>query len=618
MDNEHRGEGCMKDMKIGRRILVGFALVLAIVGMLGAFAVAQVLGIRDQAVQLHDKALLGAMLAGRMENAFRAQATRVLNHVISETPARMEAIEAEISKSALAIDADTRAYEALMSSSEERAIVERMRAGRARALGIRGRVLQLSRSLKTKEAEALAETEYLPADEEFFVAASALTAYNDASADRASAEIIAATRRAQWGVLFGLTVALAISLVVAVHITRSITVPLQLAVGAIRTVSLGDLSVRAEATSRDELGAMLRDVNAMVENLDANAQVAERIAGGDLTVEARSLSDKDRLGLALVRMVEALRTVVGDVGSAADNVGAGSEQLSGAAQSLSQGGSQQSAAAQETSASMEQMSASIQQNVDNARQTDRMAQKAATDARESGEAVQRTLGSIRQIAKRIEVISEIARKTDLLALNAAVEAARAAEHGKGFAVVASEVRKLAERSQAAAAEIEQLTTDCVATAEGAGTLLSRLVPDIQKTAELVQEIANASGEQGSSAGNVSRAMQQLENVIQSNSAASEELAATSEELTSQAAQLRETLGFFAIEARRRGGAAPRAAAAAAPAARRAAPLRPPPLTRARRTSVRPPPSLPPGRGATINLGSRTGGPDALDGEFDAE
>jgi methyl-accepting chemotaxis protein len=200
---------------------------------------------------------------------------------------------------------------------------------------------------------------------------------------------------------------------------------------------------------------------------------------------------------------------------------------------------------------MEQMSASIQQNGDNARQTDRIARKAATDAETSGAAVERTTQAIRQIAERIGVVEEIARKTDLLALNAAVEAARAGEHGKGFAVVASEVRKLAERSQTAAAEISRLTAEGVQVAASAGELLNKLVPDIRRTAELVQEIAASCVEQATSAGHVTKAMTDLDGVIQRNSASAEELASTAEELSGQVGQMRESVGFFRLGTRQR-------------------------------------------------------------------
>jgi len=307
-------------------------------------------------------------------------------------------------------------------------------------------------------------------------------------------------------------------------------------------ISEGDLEVQVQAGSaEDVLGQALI---AMVQNLKSAAHVATRISEGDLTVQARALSEKDLLGQALVRMLENLRHTVAEVASAAASVATGSEEMSSTAQQLSQGSTEQAAAAEESTASMEQMASSVQQNADNARQTDKIASKAAEDARSGGEAVVRTVTAMKQVAEKIGIIEEIARKTDLLALNAAVEAARAGEHGKGFAVVASEVRKLAERSQTAAAEISRLTIGGVQTAEGAGQLLGRLVPDIQKTAELVREIAAASAEQSTGAAQVNKAIQQLDQVIQQNTATSEEMASTAEQLTGQAEVLQSTIAFF--------------------------------------------------------------------------
>ena len=201
------------------------------------------------------------------------------------------------------------------------------------------------------------------------------------------------------------------------------------------------------------------------------------------------------------------------------------------------------------------MAANVKQNSDNASQTEKIARQSAQDAEASGGAVTRAVQAMETIAAKITIVQEIARQTDLLALNAAVEAARAGEHGRGFAVVASEVRKLAERSQAAATEISTLSNNTVRSAQEAGTMLARLVPDIKRTAELVAEITAACREQDVGAVQINQAIQQLDQVTQQNAAVSEEVSATSEELTAQAEQLKQAISFFRIEANATGGPA---------------------------------------------------------------
>ncbi|MDD3311532.1 methyl-accepting chemotaxis protein [Pseudodesulfovibrio sp.] len=277
---------------------------------------------------------------------------------------------------------------------------------------------------------------------------------------------------------------------------------------------------------------------------------AERMAEGDFT-RTLDIEQKDEIGVlagALNDMVIRLRGVVAEVGGATDNIAAGSEELSASAESLSQGATEQAASIEEVSSSMEQMAANISQNADNARQTEILANKASTDARESGQAVAHTVEAMRSIAEKISIIEEIARQTNLLALNAAIEAARAGEHGKGFAVVAAEVRKLAERSGTAAGEISELSSNSVAVAEKAGAMLGALVPDIEKTAALVQEITAASNEQNAGASQINTAISQLDSVIQQNASASEEMASTSEELSAQGQQLQATMSFFKVDA----------------------------------------------------------------------
>ncbi len=324
----------------------------------------------------------------------------------------------------------------------------------------------------------------------------------------------------------------------------AVIAPLNVAANYVDRISKGDVPSQITDTYHGDFNAIKDNLNSLIDAMNEVTHAAEEISHGNLTVTIHERSAQDKLMQALSAMVNDLTRTVSEIRTIAGEVTAASQSISTASIQISNGATTQAASAEEASSSMEEMVSNIKQNADNAQQTDKIANKSAKDAQESGQAVAEAVTAMKEIASKISIIEEIARQTNLLALNAAIEAARAGEHGKGFAVVAAEVRKLAERSQKAAGEINQLSGTTVKVSEKAGEMLEKLVPDIQKTAELVQEITAASKEQETGAEQINKALQQLEKVIQQNASASEEMASTTEELSGQSDQLMGALGFF--------------------------------------------------------------------------
>ena len=294
---------------------------------------------------------------------------------------------------------------------------------------------------------------------------------------------------------------------------------------------------------------MNRLMDASESGLSEVARVLKSIASGDLTqrITANYSGLFGELKEYSNTTSDQLASIINDVRNAADSLNSAAEQVSSTAQSLSQSASEQAAGVERTSSSVEQLASSVAQNTENAKVTDSMATKSATEAVEGGDAVTRTAEAMKQIANKVGIIDDIADQTNLLALNAAIEAARAGASGKGFAVVAAEVRKLAERSQIASKEIGELASNSVQMSETAGKLLNAMIPSIRKTSDLVQEITAASDEQTTGLSHISSAMGQLNQATQQNAAASEQLAATAEEMSGQAGALQQLMDFFKLD-----------------------------------------------------------------------
>src|ERR1700730_3909022 len=302
-------------------------------------------------------------------------------------------------------------------------------------------------------------------------------------------------------------VSIFLSIVITLVISRGITKPIQDVLDVVENISAGDLTKTINADRGDEIGRLLG---------------------------------------AMAKMSGKLNEMIGEVRMGAGSVSTAAAQVASSASVVSQGNSEQAAAVEQVTSSMEEMSASVTQNAENSRKMEQMARKGAEDAGQSGKAVQEAVSAMKLIAEKIAVIEEIAYQTNMLALNAAIEAARAGEHGRGFAVVAGEVRNLAERCRTAAQEIGGLAAANVQVAERSGGVLAELVPAIQKTADLVQEVAATSREQAAGVSQINGAINQVGLVTQRNAAGAEQLSSTAEELASQAEALQDMISFFRV------------------------------------------------------------------------
>ncbi|NUQ19953.1 MAG: HAMP domain-containing protein [Gemmatimonadaceae bacterium] len=368
--------------------------------------------------------------------------------------------------------------------------------------------------------------------------------------------------------------------------TRSLTGPLAEAVTAADRLAQGDMTVKVEAKTQDEVGRLLRSMQEMVAYLGEMSHTADAIARGDLSVRVTPRSERDTFGNAFanmtrylrdmgavadqmsegnltvqvtprssddsfanafVSMIDTLSRVIGDMRSGAAAITSASQQLTASAQSLSEGANDEAASVEETTSSLEEINNSLARTTTSSREMESLALKGAKDADESGKAIQQLLEVMKTIADKVSIIEEIANQTNLLALNAAIEAARAGEHGRGFNVVATEVRKLAERSQAAAKEITRIAGSSQEVAEASGALLAELVPSIRKTANVVQTVAAASADQAAGIEQVTRALGQVDEITQRNAAAAEELAAMAEEMSAQADTLQRQVSFFRVK-----------------------------------------------------------------------
>jgi methyl-accepting chemotaxis protein len=498
----------MKNLKIGIRLAIGFGFALALMLIISVMSYMRVGEISDSLGDIVNDKFPKTVMANDIVDAINVNARAMRNVLLVDKPEDIQKELARIPEQRKIVADRFDKLEKVIRSDEGKKVL-------AHALELRkvfnadlDQFLEFQKASKKQEATELMVTKIRNSQGDYAKAVNELIAFQADLMTKAGKAADELSTQAKLLIMILSIAAILVSSGFAFWVTRSITRPLNNAVDVANMLAAGDLTAKIEVDSKDETGMLLT---------------------------------------AMKNMVEKLSQIIGEVRGSADALSSASEEVSATAQNMSQASSEQAASVEETSASIEQMSSSINQNSENAKVTDGMASQAAKQATEGGEAVKSTVAAMKQIAGKIGIIDDIAYQTNLLALNAAIEAARAGEHGKGFAVVAAEVRKLAERSQVAAQEISQVASSSVELAERAGKLLDEIVPAINKTSDLVQEITAASEEQSAGAAQVNAAVGQLNQVTQQNASSSEELAATSEEMSGQAEQLQQLMGFFKVE-----------------------------------------------------------------------
>jgi methyl-accepting chemotaxis protein len=498
------------DLRIATKLITSFLLVLVLTALTGGFAIIQLGLVNETATEMRDNWLPSVRVASGIRFFVANYRIKELRHLMTDSPTEQTQYEQEAADARKEVDTRLARYEKeLVSGPVDQALLDTFKNDWSSYLNTSKNLLAESRQGSKEHANVILKGD---SKRDFEQVASDLVKiidFNDAGATAANQRGNEIYANARLSIIAALLVALLVGIALALFISRIISNPLKRAVDVASQLAEGNLAVKIEGGSKDETGQVLTAMQAMVGKLSQ---------------------------------------IIGEVRNAADGLASASEEVSATAQSISQTTSQQAASVEETSASIEQMSASINQNTENAKITDGMASKAAKEAGDGGDSVQQTVQAMKKIAQRISIIDDIAYQTNLLALNAAIEAARAGEHGKGFAVVAAEVRKLAERSQVAALEIGELSTSSVEMAERAGRLLGEMLPSINKTSDLVQEITAASEEQAAGVSQINSAMNQLNQVTQQNASSSEELASTAEEMSTQAEQLQQAMSFFTLEA----------------------------------------------------------------------
>lgn len=534
----------MKKLSIRAKILLGLLTIVLTTVTMGSISLLRTKLIGSEAKLITQKWIPSVNTLSAVQGKFKDLNALDYKAVFHNSQAEMTKVVQQMEVVIIEIERLSQVYQPLIVQDNERKLFNSFRQNYTKYVEQNELVIEMLKKGRNREAQGILLGKSMDSYYNISNILQKLIDINNQGNLTASLQVEKAFRNTTLIIMGVILLSILLSIVISYSLSKNISTGVRKMQVAAQKISVGDLNVDLQVDNKDEIGQLAESFRVLVDSTKLICENAKLISNGDLTVTLSKRSDNDELMKALSGMVSKLNDIVVQISESASNVAISSNEMSGAAVQLSQGANEQASSSEEISSAIEEMATTIEQNSDNATQTEKIALISSQGIEEVNQASRLSLDAIRQIVEKIKVINNIAEKTDILAINAAIEAARAGEHGKGFAVVAAEVRKLAETSQKAAIEINQFSSESLQITEDTSMLMSKLIPDIQKTTRLVQEIAASCIEQSSGAAMIAQAVGQLSQITQHNSASAEEMSSSSEELASQAEMLKDVISFF--------------------------------------------------------------------------
>jgi methyl-accepting chemotaxis protein len=557
------------NLKTSRKLVSSFLIVAIIAGLVGMVGLLNIVNINKQDTQLYELNTLGLQYAGSASTQFQRLRFYILEATVLKTNEDIKNVETKIKEDIIfKLDAQISNYEKTVFSEEEKVLVNNIKNDLDTYKTYVQQTIQLVEQGNKEAAQKVIMIDAKPIADSLKDRFDKLLSFNAAEAELKSKSNDVAARNAIIIMIAFIVVAIIAAISLGLFINKLIGQPMQVFAAFAKMLAVGDVNIAKVSTAtdrllalrRDEVGDLASSFDKLIESTHEQAAVAKKIADGDLTVEVTVKSNEDVLGQGIAELLNRLRQIVETIVQAADQVASGSNMVSTSSMGLSQGATEQASAIQELTASIEQIRNQTNRNAENAARVNEITNSAKQNAAGGNKHMSEMLSAMEdinlssgKINKIIKVIDDIAFQTNILALNAAVEAARAGQHGKGFAVVAEEVRTLAARSAQAARETTDLIESSILKVETGTKIanetavaLEKIVNEVDRVAELVVTIADATVEQAASIEQITQGISQVSQVVQTNAATAEESAAASEELSAQAVQLKQTVGVFKV------------------------------------------------------------------------